>query len=70
MKLGIQPTALIELIVYALQYREPSDVEAMEIQSMLSSDDSNAIHLITGLDERSSLHQAILTKYRDTIASR
>jgi len=69
-KLGIQPTALIELIVYALQYREPSDVEAMEIQSMLSSDDSNAIHLITGLDERSSLHQAILTKYRDTIASR
>lgn len=70
MKLGIHPAALVELIVYGLRYNEPSDEEAMEIQSMLSHGDSNAIHVITGLEETSSLHQAILRKYRDTISSR
>ena len=69
-KLGIHPAALVELIVYGLRYNEPSDEEAMEIQSMLSHGDSNAIHVITGLEETSSLHQAILRKYRDTISSR
>jgi mannitol-1-phosphate 5-dehydrogenase len=69
-KLGVEPTALVELIVYALRYNEASDDEAMEIQTMLSQGDANAIQVITGLEETNSLHRAILIKYRDTISSR
>lgn len=69
-KQGKTPVALVELIVYALRYDEPSDAEAMEVQRYLANDISSAITSITGISTDHPLHQAILTKYHDTIASR
>lgn len=69
-QLDTVPEALLELMVYALMYDEPSDQEAQEIQELLKRDISRAITQITDLSPDSILHQHLLHKYRDTMASR